>query len=155
MAITLNRIGWEDAPSEQTPLDSGNLKQMEQNTEDGINEAINQIGETVETSNGNYIKFDSGLLIQYGRITLSNVSITENFYDSCTRGPENMKIGDFPIDFINKPIVTLIPNYYGIWYAISQPASTHSLPTITLIAPKTYSANITIDIDYIAIGKWK
>ena len=38
MAITLNRIGWEDAPSEQTPIDSGNLKQMENNTEDAINE---------------------------------------------------------------------------------------------------------------------
>lgn len=43
MAITLNRIGWEDAPSEQTPIDSGNLKQMENNSEDGINEAISQI----------------------------------------------------------------------------------------------------------------
>lgn len=43
MAIELNRIGWEDAPSEQTPLDSGNLKQMENNTEDAINEAISQI----------------------------------------------------------------------------------------------------------------
>ena len=37
MAIELNRIGWEDAPSEQTPIDSGNLKQMENNAEDGIN----------------------------------------------------------------------------------------------------------------------
>lgn len=37
MAIEINRIGWEDAPSEQTPIDSGNLKQMENNSEDGIN----------------------------------------------------------------------------------------------------------------------
>ena len=36
MAITLNRIGWEDAPSEQTPIDSGNLKQMENNTENAL-----------------------------------------------------------------------------------------------------------------------
>ena len=43
MAIELNRIGWEDAPSEQTPIDSGNLKQMEQNTEDGINELGSQL----------------------------------------------------------------------------------------------------------------
>lgn len=37
MAIELNRIGWEDAPSEASPIDSGNLKQMENNTEDAIN----------------------------------------------------------------------------------------------------------------------
>lgn len=43
MAITLNRIGWEDAPSEQTPIDSGNLKQMENNAEDGINDLLKLI----------------------------------------------------------------------------------------------------------------
>lgn len=40
MAIELKRIGWEDAPSEQTPIDSGNLKQMENNTEKAINQLL-------------------------------------------------------------------------------------------------------------------
>lgn len=43
MAIELDRIGWEDAPSEQTPLDSGNLKQMENNVEKAINAAITSL----------------------------------------------------------------------------------------------------------------
>lgn len=40
MAIKLDRIGWEDAPSEQTPIDSGNLKQMENNAEKAINQLL-------------------------------------------------------------------------------------------------------------------
>ena len=38
MPITIQRIGWEDEPSEATPIDSGNLKAMEDNTEKAINE---------------------------------------------------------------------------------------------------------------------
>lgn len=36
--ITINRIGWKDDPDTSTPLDSGNLKEMENNAESGINE---------------------------------------------------------------------------------------------------------------------
>lgn len=38
MPITIQRIGWEDEPSEATPIDSGNLKAMENNAENAINE---------------------------------------------------------------------------------------------------------------------
>lgn len=38
MSIVLDRIGWEDEPSTNTPIDSGNLKKMEDNAEKGINE---------------------------------------------------------------------------------------------------------------------
>lgn len=38
MAITLKRIGWENKPSKKTPANSANLKQMENNTENAINE---------------------------------------------------------------------------------------------------------------------
>lgn len=155
MAIELNRIGWEDAPSEQTPIDSGNLKQMENNTEDAINEAINQIGTIVETSTGNYIKFDSGLLIQYGKKRLSNVAITLDYYGSCKRGPEGMVLGDFPIKFIDVPIVSIIPNYTAIWCTINNMATANSLPKITLVAPQTFNSTINVEINYIAIGKWK
>ena len=40
MKVELERIGWEDEPSEETPIDSGNLKQMENNTENAINKAV-------------------------------------------------------------------------------------------------------------------
>lgn len=49
MAINLNKvgdlpkIGWEDAPSEQTPIDSGNLKQMENNTDTTIKKVENNV----------------------------------------------------------------------------------------------------------------
>lgn len=34
--IELARIGWKDEPSEDTPIDSGNLKAMENNTENFV-----------------------------------------------------------------------------------------------------------------------
>lgn len=40
----MNRIGWKDEPSTDTPIDSGNLKQMEDNAED----AINELGDSFE-----------------------------------------------------------------------------------------------------------
>ena len=38
MAVELKRIGWKDEPSEDTPIDSGNLKQMENNTQEAVTE---------------------------------------------------------------------------------------------------------------------
>lgn len=52
MAIELDRIGWEDAPSEQTPIDSGNLKQMENNAEKAINIVDKKISEKHELWTG-------------------------------------------------------------------------------------------------------
>ena len=47
MSIQLDRIGWEDEPSTATPIDSGNLKKMEENTQKAISEveqiAINNV----------------------------------------------------------------------------------------------------------------
>lgn len=43
MPITIQRIGWEDEPSEATPIDSGNLKAMENNAENAINELETQM----------------------------------------------------------------------------------------------------------------
>lgn len=38
--IKLERIGWRDKPDETTPLSSGNLKKMEDNTENAVNETV-------------------------------------------------------------------------------------------------------------------
>lgn len=53
MAFTLDRIGWEDEPSTKTPIDSGNLKKLEDNTEkfvenkvDGVEVYSNSAGTT-------------------------------------------------------------------------------------------------------------
>lgn len=39
----LPRIGWEDEPSEETPIDSGNLKQLEKNVEDFVINILDKI----------------------------------------------------------------------------------------------------------------
>ncbi len=35
--VELSRIGWKDEPSEETPIDSGNLKKSEENVQTAIN----------------------------------------------------------------------------------------------------------------------
>lgn len=47
MAVELKRIGWKDEPSEDTPIDSGNLKQMENNTQEAITEVENTLLEKI------------------------------------------------------------------------------------------------------------
>ena len=47
MAVELKRIGWKDEPSEDTPIDSGNLKQMENNTQEAITELENTLLEKI------------------------------------------------------------------------------------------------------------
>ena len=44
MAIILKRVGWENKPSKKTPANSANLKQMEDNAEN----AINELGDSFE-----------------------------------------------------------------------------------------------------------
>ena len=39
MNVELERIGWKNLPSEDTPISAENLKQMENNTENAINKA--------------------------------------------------------------------------------------------------------------------
>lgn len=38
MSIELDRIGWEDEPSTKTPIDSGNLKKLEENIQKALSE---------------------------------------------------------------------------------------------------------------------
>lgn len=40
MNVELERIGWKNLPSEDTPVSAENLKQMENNTENAINKAV-------------------------------------------------------------------------------------------------------------------
>ena len=47
MSIELDRIGWEDEPSTKTPIDSGNLKKMEENTQKAITELETNLKETI------------------------------------------------------------------------------------------------------------
>lgn len=49
MSIVLDRIGWEDEPSTNTPIDSGNLKKMEDNTEKAVNEVDNKYEKNIAT----------------------------------------------------------------------------------------------------------
>lgn len=67
MSIKLERIGWEDEPSTKTPIDSGNLKKMEENAQTVITELENLLNGKVLFENSLGTKDD---------ITLSNDNFT-------------------------------------------------------------------------------
>ena len=95
MSIELNRVGWEDEPSTKTPIDSGNLKQMENNTQ----ETITKLEELIEKITP--ITLWTGDTNDVSTITLSdNVSnylrIKVFFYDN------NGQKGSSEIDNSNK-----------------------------------------------------
>lgn len=68
---------------------------------------VNDLYKIVSTENGNYIKFESGTLIQFGEKNLSSITINTDYYGSCKRGPEGSDLGEFPIQFLEKPNVNI------------------------------------------------
>lgn len=65
MPISMQRVGWEDLPSEVTPIDAGNLKAMENNAENAINELEARVakledGEWINaTLTGNFVNYQN------------------------------------------------------------------------------------------------
>lgn len=118
---------------------------------------ILKLGEIIETENGNYIKFDSGTLIQFGIKVLSNISINTDFYGSCKRSPEGMQLGNYPIDFVDAPSISLNVSYSGIWLTeVNWLNKNTELPRITLLGPSGINiSNGNFTIRWLAIGRWK
>jgi len=97
----LKRIGWKDEPSEDTPIDSGNLKQMENNFEEYVQEEIGTVNRTIEDVKSKILYTNADGIV--GNITLSESAanyeyleicyVSDNFYNSVTvRNPNNKKI---------------------------------------------------------------
>lgn len=109
MSIKLERIGWEDEPSTKTPIDSGNLKKMEENTQTAITELEKELTAKVLFEN---------LSGTTDKVTLSetaaNFNYLEIFYKRySTAGEYGMAHKSVKINNPNGKYVVLNMNYPG------------------------------------------
>lgn len=85
--LKLERVGWKDEPDETTPIDSDNLKAMEDNTENFVNKKVSEVNTKVTQSAIGKIIYSSSSEIT-GNITLSetanNFDYLEIFYHLST-----------------------------------------------------------------------
>lgn len=162
----MKRIGWEngvlvskakvniggstyDVEPEQyegnTPLSAENLKKMEDNMEEGLNEVISEIIERGQNSNVSYVKLIDGTMIQYG-------------YNNGVDNGE--RVITFPIPFIETPVVSCNTVVYDTNYVHLTQVHNISKTGCSVIVRYISSSGGSWGIggngfSWIAIGKWK
>ncbi len=139
-----------DTGYEDSKFNADNMNDLENRIEIGLN-SITAYG---TNANGNYIKFDCGIMICYHPKVFS-VSDYEQWGSFYRKKLQNPFV--FPVAFINYPtVVTSIRNSTDsqlINIADGLVVSPTGIESLQLIRP-TNSAGETL-INYIAIGRWK
>ena len=143
----------------------GNLSNLnttnKNNLVDSINEVNGKLDNLIESgsnSSGKYLKFDNGVMIQYQRYS-TNVAINTvwgAWYYGTAQCP------DFPQEFVGE-LPTITATIYpttGNWcigtlaYGSGKPQSMTTAGTILCCKPEKAN-NVPVDIEIIAVGRWK
>lgn len=115
--------------------------------------------ETGSNENGNYIKFNNGLLICYGEKVYSNMSFSDDYWSYYQRSHDQNLFISFPISFIEKPYCLVTTNGNQYWLSantlMGDKLSTSRSHDYVAIGPKGYTTNRDVVLVYYAIGKWK
>lgn len=129
---------------------AGDLENLNTTDKSSLVGAINSVVESGSNSNGYYVKYANGTLIQWGRYTATyaiDISLSAVY-----RGDQ--KTITFPIAFIDT-------NFKMTLSAIAPVNSTYLVDEKTTNTMKFYPiayasrANSAYSVDFIAIGKWK
>lgn len=141
----MQKINFENLPSTNTPINATNLNQMQTNTED----AINGIIESNNNSNGTYIKYADGTLIQRGKYTTPSIEATAGYRQSV----------NLPINFIDTDYNVLTQKMSGGSGGFSEVIESvyvrdNSMFDVTSWNNRGGAAEPLI-IGWVAIGKWK
>lgn len=131
-----------------------------QDTLNSLLNSINSIIESVETTNGRYIKYASGDMICMRHISNISAPVTYNsnsglkvaYFDSSVSGFINA--AKWPQSFISKPYISITSNSSS-WNIIGYVE--HNATGITKIAVGRPDAGETVylDLSCIAYGRWK
>ena len=112
-----------------------------------------EILETGSNSNGNYIKFTNGIMIQYGVATGDGAN--NDFWDSCNRTPYTEKY--YPLNFktVISCNVTAIDKG-GILGAQLSPDGLDNTNRFKYFCLRSKNSGSTVyKVSYLAIGTWK
>ena len=123
-----------------------------------LKEYLDNLIESGSNSSGKYLKFDNGVMIQYQRYS-TNVAINTvwgAWYYGTAQCP------DFPQEFVGE-LPTITATIYpttGNWcigtlaYGSGKPQSMTTAGTILCCKPEKAN-NVPVDIEIIAVGRWK
>lgn len=100
-----------------------------------------------------YCKMPDGTLIQWGRINLSNVPISNAWGALYESGSQPSGV-TFPIPFVEYPACSATANMSPAAWIEGMSASYTSLGNFFLVRP-TSVASSSGHVDWIAVGRWK
>ena len=150
----MEKIVFENLPSTKTPINAKNLNQLQENIEN----AMSSIVESGSNDNGNYIKFENGIMMCFQNVIM-NVSLTSGgnnaYYAKVDSG-----IPDYPQPFpeVYYANVTVFNN--NISNVIPYNGNKESGPLLNKISNLLYfyapgTSQETAFVQIMAIGKWK
>lgn len=145
---------WKNLPNQTTPANATRMNHIE----DGIYNNSVEISNTIESgsnSNGNWIKYSDGTLIQYGKVTkpidIKNKSSASNWYY------DDGYIINFPLAFFDA-------NYFADVICATGSLITLNIYSITTFETSYCKFNLSSNVEYsnsnyffrwFAIGRWK
>ena len=128
----------------QTPAGATTMNTFQNNIENAINGVVE--------SGNNYTKFNNGLLICYGNLSINMGTMTQK--NPFWQYTNNSKF-NFPVQFISKPqlnLTIIAGSYASILYSVDfDKSSINSIIGLTL----SDASNQVTNANYIAIGRWK
>lgn len=172
--MSYNRIIW----SSTTPISESNLNRMDEGIKnlDPIDSlesesttaplsakqgkvlndkfSVDYIIEEGSNSNGNYIKYNSGLMICYKKVTFTNIEKSRSWNGRYISNSA-LSLGKFAKEFIDVPICSIsLTSPYSILFLGDQ------VPTKTTIGtfyPLGFNSDTiaNMEVNVIAYGKWK
>lgn len=136
-------INYENLPSTNTPLNATNLNSM-------------QVEESGNNSNGYYIKYNDGTLIQWNTTTVTDQAINSHYGDSVLYTGTRTVI--FPISFIDTNYSAFCGEFHwgtsASWGVVYNKNSTNWM-TLMIYDFYTRNSGTNTLVSWTAIGKWK
>lgn len=118
---------------------------------DGTNNLYPEGAVTGSNSNGTYIKFADGTLIQYGSTTisvsLSQIASTGVYYQSKTM--------NLPMSFVNTTYTVSGSSRYSTGHILPIGAVPTSVSQVNVCIYDFYARSGNVVVRWMAVGKWK
>lgn len=117
---------------------------------------INSIFETGSNSNGSYIKYNDGTLICYNSENFGSISVNYQWGNIYTNSNDKRWFKAFPISFTTTPTCTYsIRGTAGDCWLMTNGYGLSSTSPGSFQVARGNSSTVSVEMSYIAIGKWK
>lgn len=116
--------------------------------------SVDYIVEKGNNTNGNYIKYNSGLMICYKKVSFTNIAKSRSWNGRFIPSSA-LNLGNFPVAFIEIPTVSITLSTIAsvLFLGDQSPSKTSAGTFYPLGFDNSTIANLTVNV--IAYGKWK